>query len=90
MGNELFDPDELDVEEEYVVKYKAKITSCACCLFGREQTDVCQDLVGYNCTISDNRITMKDEEWTVPKTCPLRRKQHCIVLEIVKENKVKE
>lgn len=78
----LFDPDDFQREEEKVVKFKAKISSCALCLFAHEITDICDDLVGYDCSISENSIKISDKEWRIPSTCPLRKVKYIIELEI--------
>lgn len=82
----LFETEVLDSsEKEEVVYFKAKIKSCAVCLFAIEITDASGDFVGYDCSISDNKLRMNQEHWKIPGSCPLKKKQYCIKLETMKD-----
>lgn len=84
MSNNLFNIDELEKCEEKVVKFVAKIKSCSLCLFANELTDICNDLIGYKCSISNNEISINDEDWKIPKTCPILKCRHIIEIKIEK------
>ena len=80
-----FEPDDLIKDE--TVWYKVEVVSCAICPFGNEVTDLDNDYLGVDCTISNCKMRIQYDNWNIPNGCPLRNNSHCIRVSMREKNK---